>query len=544
MAIPVKRTKNGGKVCAMGNCKSNGRKLPEDTPIFFIPFPKPCKKFTEENLNAMLHGTIRTHKTSDCDTCSKAQRWIYLCRRNDILLQKLDDITFSSYVCTKHFVDPEGPTTLHPDPLPANVSDMEKEKIKRTKRKPPMDRAEKLAITKKRTKDAQKTCEGHELVDESGSFSKETFDGTCSPMNSLSAPNMALQTLYSDMNDDTSGLKSGFKGLGAPNMCHASTQYSEILDIMTFASKHLKSKWAIHVSDAYTAFVLYDAQNFNHSAEIRVTCIEDKLKCSLQILGKDVLDDLGLHVQNVSNYENLDKLLNKFSHTMICGGITDEELKALYFSLEKKELFSFCYRSQAVRSPHCRLLTFGKKCVHCLMCEHKLKMTRRKHNKTMSNTHPKCNNRFLSKDKLAAKVEHYRKRSHLMEKAKNRLAEKFKKVLQFSPTVCKEDNEDLIKLLMGALKNIDESSLVRIFLRAQLQAATRKSCKGFKWHPRIIKWCLCIYKMSSCAYRAIRESGFLTLPSERLLQEFSTTFISEPGFPEKLPLNIQDVSNL
>ncbi len=46
--------------------------------------------------------------------------------------------------------------------------------------------------------------------------------------------------------------------------------------------------------------------------------------------------------------------------------------------------------------------------------------------------------------------------------------------------------------------------------------------------------------MSATTYRALRESGFLILPSERKLQDFSTVFVSEPGFPKDIPFHLKE----
>ena len=43
-----------------------------------------------------------------------------------------------------------------------------------------------------------------------------------------------------------------------------------------------------------------------------------------------------------------------------------------------------------------------------------------------------------------------------------------------------------------------------------------------RWHPRMIKWCLNIKLHSSAAYEAIRESGFISLPSSRTLRDYTS----------------------
>ena len=62
---------------------------------FWIPFPKP-----KRNLE-------------------KCQRWIRACGRELFTVEK---VTRWTYICSKHFVGGQGPTDLHPDPIPATYT--------------------------------------------------------------------------------------------------------------------------------------------------------------------------------------------------------------------------------------------------------------------------------------------------------------------------------------------------------------------------------------------------------------------------------------
>ena len=44
--------------------------------------------------------------------------------------------------------------------------------------------------------------------------------------------------------------------------------------------------------------------------------------------------------------------------------------------------------------------------------------------------------------------------------------------------------------------------------------------RQMRWHPLIIKWCLRMYSKSHAAYEDLRDSGFLKLPSGRLLSDY------------------------
>ena len=57
-----------------------------------------------------------------------------------------------------------------------------------------------------------------------------------------------------------------------------------------------------------------------------------------------------------------------------------------------------------------------------------------------------------------------------------------------------------------------------------------KDGRGMRWHPVMIKWALNLKMLSSAAYHAARTSGFMSLPSERLLREYIHYYHSKAGF--------------
>lgn len=53
---------------------------------------------------------------------------------------------------------------------------------------------------------------------------------------------------------------------------------------------------------------------------------------------------------------------------------------------------------------------------------------------------------------------------------------------------------------------------------------------GMRWHPMMIKLCLCSRQKSLKAYEALRDSGFVQLPSMRTLYDYSHYIESRLGF--------------
>lgn len=74
-----------------------------------------------------------------------------------------------------------------------------------------------------------------------------------------------------------------------------------------------------------------------------------------------------------------------------------------------------------------------------------------------------------------------------------------------------------------------EGSFKRLFWDQQREAL-KVGARQMRWHPTVIKWCLNIKLRSSAAYEAIRQSGFIALPSSRTLRDYTHIHKSSTGF--------------
>lgn len=68
-----------------------------------------------------------------------------------------------------------------------------------------------------------------------------------------------------------------------------------------------------------------------------------------------------------------------------------------------------------------------------------------------------------------------------------------------------------------------------ILLKDQAKALTVTK-RQMRWHPLVIKWCLRIFSKSHSTYEDIRESGFLKLPSGRLLSDYKNFSSPQSGW--------------
>ncbi|XP_052129086.1 uncharacterized protein LOC127750738 isoform X2 [Frankliniella occidentalis] len=87
------------------------------------------------------------------------------------------------------------------------------------------------------------------------------------------------------------------------------------------------------------------------------------------------------------------------------------------------------------------------------------------------------------------------------------------------------------------------SPVMHLFLQQQLKSASKKSSKGMRWHPAMIRFALLIKSTSSAAYDAMRQTGMIHLPGERTLFDYSHAVPREEGlFTSKLNIVAGKVS--
>ena len=71
-----------------------------------------------------------------------------------------------------------------------------------------------------------------------------------------------------------------------------------------------------------------------------------------------------------------------------------------------------------------------------------------------------------------------------------------------------------------------------------------RNAKGMRWHPLIVKWCLSLKLKSPAAYRTLRENGFLVLPSERTLWDYTHIADAQPGYHEDVEKQLATAASL
>jgi hypothetical protein len=81
-------------------------------------------------------------------------------------------------------------------------------------------------------------------------------------------------------------------------------------------------------------------------------------------------------------------------------------------------------------------------------------------------------------------------------------------------TICKESSAQIAD-------NYPPDSFQRMFWEQQQLASNVQTAHGMRWDPLMIRWCLYLRHLSSGAYNLLRESGVVSLPSQRTLRDYT-----------------------
>lgn len=99
---------------------------------------------------------------------------------------------------------------------------------------------------------------------------------------------------------------------------------------------------------------------------------------------------------------------------------------------------------------------------------------------------------------------------------------------------------DFAKLFSSANKEI--TPFMSLFWQQQ-QKLFSSSATGVRYHPMIIRFCLSLATKSPSCYEELRNSGVLTLPSQRRLKDYRNAIMPQTGFNVKVIEELKTISN-
>ncbi len=118
-----------------------------------------------------------------------------------------------------------------------------------------------------------------------------------------------------------------------------------------------------------------------------------------------------------------------------------------------------------------------------------------------------------------------------------------------SVSLQEEDEADLSSIVAEVDKVVEEKypeeSPQRIFWDQQKKFNALKNKRQMRWHPLVLRFALNLKYMSTSAYKAMRQSGIIHLPSERTLADYTHWTTPHSGvqleFVERYSSMLQDV---
>ena len=147
------------------------------------------------------------------------------------------------------------------------------------------------------------------------------------------------------------------------------------------------------------------------------------------------------------------------------------------------------------------------------------------------------------------KLERLRNLSRLIHTKDQQLADCKKKLNRIIEAngigVDETTHKDLLTIMeVNNLKQTgldSEESFSTIFWQQQLKAAKLQNLRQMRWHPAMIRWCLYLHHRSSGCYSTLRNSGVITLPSERTLNDYRHHSSSTSGFSYSTDMQLLDL---
>ncbi|XP_065915629.1 uncharacterized protein [Dysidea avara] len=246
------------------------------------------------------------------------------------------------------------------------------------------------------------------------------------------------------------------------------------------------------------------------------------------------------------NNESLLSLIGAVSSASVCQGNFDVRYIAMarirkgIFTSQGGEVVayldqSFCItvngeqHSTTVRHAKCELLIAGDLCAPCYgFCNTLRALFSKLRNRSVVPS-VYTNTRFLRTPQKSARIKSLQKALHIKTRQLKQLRMRLDSILESNGVVVADDLRCDLEKVVDSHQVLEEDEFKRVFWEQQV-AAWKAKKTGVRWHPLFIRWCLNIMLTSSKTYQIIRESGFICLPSQRTLKDYTHWTKLQPGF--------------
>ena len=348
----------------------------------------------------------------------------------------------------------------------------------------------------------------------------------------------------------------------------------ELKDFDDTVSPCLSADWTKQSHDNHYEYIKLTKQGAR--GRVAITCsvqVHSDLTWNVLIHGQEVNKSKCVPLQGIK--EHLDsevdakKLFHVLTSANVCPGHPDQHFiefinsrKGRLLSKDKHTV-AFLDRyalvtlngetySETVRSSSCELITHGIKCSSCIAYRDPLRVlynrwTKQKNRSPSKQTDSCSRTPFssLSTPERRERFSNLKSRMKAAERKLKRLREKIKEATERNGVSLDGDlHHDLEQIMEEKHDQITEqygeNSFQRLFWEEQRKALRAGGPTAIHWHPMMIRWCLHIKFLSSSAYNAIRSAGFITLPSERTLRDYTRWIKSETGCQPEVTQQLLD----
>lgn len=163
-------------------------------------------------------------------------------------------------------------------------------------------------------------------------------------------------------------------------------------------------------------------------------------------------------------------------------------------------------------------------CSTLRVCRSRLNSASSDETKTAASSHAKYTRLTpIEKDKRLKNLQQSLQRTKQQVK---RLEEKVKRIVERDDVqLSQEDADDFSAVVREVNQSVEDTfpghSPQRIFWDQQKQYHQLKDKRQMRWHSLVLRFSLNLKYMSTSAYRAVRQSGIISVPSERTLSDYT-----------------------
>ena len=191
----------------------------------------------------------------------------------------------------------------------------------------------------------------------------------------------------------------------------------------------------------------------------------------------------------------------------------------------------------SLRSVVCEVLidteSNKKMCKSCASASNTVDRAARKKSKASATpAKPKASLTACGPEKLQATVKSTRLQVKDLE---DRLQELQCKIEEQGIGISESLEKDILKIMGG--QTLDATPHMKFFWQEQMKLL-QSAKMGRRYHPQVIRFALSLHGKSPSAYREVRDSGALILPSERVLRDYKNYFKPKAGINKE---NVQSL---